>query len=193
MKSSLTAFTFLVAGSVIGLIGCGTSAQPRFYTLNATAAAPSTSGTKVLVGPVSIPATVDRPEMVVQNPPNGVEIEEFNRWASPLGEMIGRAVASDLGGQLMSSEVTSAPLASFNPSYKVTINVQRFDSIRGQEAVLEAVWTVQDMSASKSRSGSTAAHEAIQGDGFDAIAAAQSRALARLSSDIAAVIRTASN
>jgi len=196
MKSPITAFTFLLAGFISALTGCGASAESRFYALSSTATAAgasSASATKVLVGPVSIPATVDRPEMVVQVPPNGVEVEEFNRWAAPLGDMISRTVATDLGGQLASSEITSQPLANFNPTYKVTISVQRFDSVKGQEAILEAVWTVQSTSTGKSQSGSTVTHESTQGDSFEAIAAAHSRAVARLSSDIAVVIRSESN
>jgi hypothetical protein len=39
------------------------------------------------------------------------------------------------------------------------------------------------------RSGRTVAREPAQGDGFDALAAAHSRALAKVSSDIATAIR----
>jgi len=39
------------------------------------------------------------------------------------------------------------------------------------------------------RSGRTVAQEAAQGDSYDALAAAHSRALARMSRDIAAAIR----
>ena len=42
--------------------GCGTSPPSRFYTLNPTVApAAATSTLVVAVGPVTIPAVVDRP------------------------------------------------------------------------------------------------------------------------------------
>ena len=41
----------------------------------------------------------------------------------------------------------------------------------------------------ETRSGRTVAREAVQGDGFDALAAAHSRALAKMSGDIATAIR----
>jgi uncharacterized lipoprotein YmbA len=85
--------------------------------------------------------------------------------------------------------VATTPLVNFNPSYWVTIDVQRFDSIRGQEALLEAVWTVRRTTGGETRSGRTLARETVQGDGFDALAAAHSRALAKMSGDIAAAIR----
>ena len=38
--------------------------------------------------------------MVVQVAPNQVELLEFDRWASPLGEAISRTVAGDLSALL---------------------------------------------------------------------------------------------
>jgi len=142
-----------------------------------------------MVGPVSIPASVDQPEFVVQVAPNRVEVEEFNRWVAPLSDGIARAVAGDLTVLLGTPDVATTPLVNFNPSYWVTIDVQRFDSIRGQEALLEAVWTVRRTTGGETRSGRTLARETVQGDGFDALAAAHSRALAKMSGDIAAAIR----
>jgi uncharacterized lipoprotein YmbA len=171
--------------------GCGTTAPSRFYTLDATAVADGAAslGTAIMVGPVSIPAAVDRPEFVVQTAPNRVDIDEFNRWAAPLNDGIAQAVAGDLVKLLGTPNVAAAPMANFEPAYRVTIDVQHFDSVQGQAALLEAVWTVHQTAGGATRSGRTVAREAVQGDGFDALAAAHSRALAKLSADIAAAIR----
>ncbi len=85
--------------------------------------------------------------------------------------------------------MAAAPLANFDPAYRVTIDVQRFDSVPGQAALLEAEWTVRRTAGARTRSGRTVAREAVQGDGFDALAAAHSRALAKMSGDIATAIR----
>ena len=142
-----------------------------------------------MVGPVSVPASVDQPQFVVQVAPNRVEVDEFNRWAAPLSDSIARAVAGDLAVLLGTPDVATAPLANFNPAYRVTIDVQRFESVQGQAALVEAVWTVRKTAGGETRSGRTVAREAVQGDGFDALAAAHSRALATMSADIAAAIR----
>ena len=181
----------LIAFVAAAAVGCTASAPARFYNLDSTAkpdGAPAARAA-VIVGPVSIPASVDQPEFVVQVAPNRVEVEEFNRWVAPLSDGIARAVAGDLTVLLGTPDVATAPLANFNPSYWVTIDVQRFDSIRGQEALLEAVWTVRRTTGGETRSGRTLARETVQGDGFDALAAAHSRALAKMSGDIAAAIR----
>jgi uncharacterized lipoprotein YmbA len=176
---------------VLTVVGCGSSKPAAFYTLASTARPVAASAVSygVMVGPVSIPATVDRPEFVLQVSPNRVEVDEFNRWAAPLGEGIALTVASDLSVLLGTPDVAVAPFANFDPVYRVTINVQRFDSARGASVAIDAVWNVRTVKGGKSRSGRTTATETVSGQGFDAVAAAHSRALATMSADIAAAIR----
>src|SRR5579885_193871 len=172
------------------LAGCGTSPPPKFYALSSASApdgAPP-ADVAVLVGPVSIPADVDRPQFVVQKGPNSVEVDEYSRWSAPLNDSIARVVAADLSVLLGSPDVATASLANFKAQYRVTIDVQRFDSIRGQGTTLEAVWVVRKANG-ETRSGRTVAHETVSGDGFDTLAAAHSRALAKMSADIAGAIR----
>jgi len=173
--------------------GCGATAPARFYTLDATAAADAAppARTTVVVGPVSVPAEVDRPQFVVQVAPNRVEIDEFNRWAAPLSEGIARVVAGDLMVLLGTPDVITGPVANFAPAYRVTIDVQRFESVPGQAVLVDALWAVRKTAGGKARSGRTIARVPVQGEGFDALAAAHSRALAQVSGDIAAAIRAA--
>ena len=180
-----------IAFVVAATAGCRTSAPARFYTLASTA---STDGAPaanyaVTVGPVTVPASVDRPQFVVQVAPNRVVLDEFNRWVAPLDESIARAVAGNLAVLLGTPRVATAPLANFDPAYRVTIAVQRFDSIPGDAVVIDAVWTIRNVANGGTRSGRTVAREAVQGEGFEALAAAHSRALANVSGDIAAAIR----
>lgn len=184
------AHLLLMACVAAAAAGCA-SAPARFYTLASTATAdgPPAAHYGVIVGPVSVPASVDRSEFVVQVAPNRVDVDEFNRWAAPLNDSIARAVAGNLALLLGTSDVAVAPLANFNPAYRVTINVQRFDSIQNEAVLVDAVWTVYKTAGGDARSGRTVAREAVQGEAFDALAAAHSRALATVSVDIAAAIR----
>ena len=186
-----SATLLLIAILVAPLAGCGTTAPSRFYTLDSAASEANGSpvAAAVVVGPVSVPAAVDRPEFVIAVAPNQVEVDEFHRWAAPLGDAVARTVAGDLAVLLGNPEVATGPLANFRPAYRVTIAVQRFESVRGEAALVEAVWAVRATAGGTPRLGRTVAREAVQGDGFDALAAAHSRALARLSADIAAAIR----
>jgi uncharacterized protein len=185
-----------IAVAVVAAAGCA-SAPSRFYTLNSTAtgdgkAAPNLA---VLVGPVSVPALVDRPEFAVRVATNRVVLDEFNRWAAPLSDSIARVVTMDLAALLGTPRVATAPLANFDAAYRVTIDVQRFESVRNaanqNEAVLiEAVWTVRRTVGGPARSGHTVAREPAQGTDYAALAAAHSHALAKVSAGIAAAIRS---
>ena len=73
-----------------------------------------------------------------------------------------------------------------------TIQVQigkHFESTPGDSAVRDAVWTVRRAKDGKSETGRTMAHEAVQEKSIDALVAAHSRAMTRLSQDIAAAVR----
>ena len=189
MIARLTTYLISIA-FIAAAAGCRT-APARFYSLDSTATADSAPAAhaSVMVGPVTIPASVDQPEFVVRVAANRVEVNEFNRCVSPLNDGIARTVAGDLVVLLGSHDVAAAQLANFNPDYRVTIDVQRFESSRGDAAVVEAVWTVRKTAGGETRSGRTVAREPVQGQSFDALAAAHSRAISKMSGDIAAAIR----
>jgi uncharacterized lipoprotein YmbA len=171
--------------------GCGSSPPSRFYTLSGTTtAAAASSKLSVAVGPVTIPAAVDRPQIVVNTGANQVELDEFNRWASPLGNSISRVVAVNLVGLLGTPNVTLFPqMLAADADFRVAIEVQRFDSTPGESAVLDAVWIVRRARDGKSDTGRTTVRETVQEKSMDALVAAHSRAIARLSQDIAAAVR----
>jgi uncharacterized lipoprotein YmbA len=176
---------------VVLVTGCGSTPTSRFYTLSA-ATAPSTtsSNLSIVVGPVSVPAVVDRPQIVVTTGPNQVRPEEFNRWAAPLQNAIARVVAENLVAMLGTPRVTLSPQTlSADADYRAVIEVQGFESSPGELAILDAVWTVRRMKDGKAETGRTTAREAVPEKSYDALAAAHSRALARLSRDIADAVR----
>jgi uncharacterized lipoprotein YmbA len=170
--------------------GCASPAS-RFYTLSAGATPAATpSNLSVAVGPVSVPAVVDRPQIVVTTSPNQVRVEEFNRWAAPLQNGIARVVAENLVAMLGTPRVTLSPQTlSADADYRAAIEVQSFESAPGEAAVLDAVWTVRRTKDGKAETGRTTVREAAQEKSYDALAAAHSRALARLSRDIADAVR----
>jgi uncharacterized lipoprotein YmbA len=177
------AFLILVAG-------CASPAS-RFYTLSAASTPATTSSDlSVTLGPVSVPAAVDRPQIVVRTGPNQVRMDEFNRWAAPLQNGIARVVAENLVAILGTPSVTVSPLTlSEGADYRVALEVQRFESAPGDAATLDAVWAVSRTKDGKAQTGRTTVRESSPDKGFDALAAAHSRAIARLSQDIAAAVR----
>jgi uncharacterized protein len=176
----------------VGLaVGCGSAPTSRFYNLSAaTTPAATPSDLSVVVGPVSVPAVVDRPQIVVRTGPNQMRLEEFNRWASPLQNNISRVVAENLVAMLGTPRVTLSPQTlSADADYRAVIEVQSFESVPGDVAVLDALWTVRRTKDGRSETGRTTARETMQEKSYEALAAAHSRALARLSRDIADTVR----
>lgn len=176
-------------GLVASCVSC-TSPPSRFYTLSALTAPSSAQSTlAIAVGPISIPEVVDRPEFVVGAGDNELMLDEFNRWASPLEDNLGRVVAGNLVALLGTPQVTQFPSAVTAPAdFRVAIEVQRFDSTPGESATFEAVWTVNRVKDGVSNAGRTAQHEHVLDEGYGALAAAHSRSVARMSEEIARVI-----
>src|SRR5262249_18962157 len=128
MKRQIGGPVVVLALVALTATACGRTAMARFYTLDsvATPDAGPLASYGIVVGPVTVPSSVDRPEFVVQVTPNRVAVDEFNRWAGPLDESIARVVAGDLTTQLGTPRVAAAPAANFDAAFRVTINVQRF-------------------------------------------------------------------
>ena len=73
--------------------------------------------------------------------------------------------------------------------YRVAIEVQSFESAPGDAATLNAVWIVRRTRDGRSEIGRTTVREPTADKSYDALAAAHSRALSRMSQDIAAAVR----
>jgi len=172
--------------------GCASTPPSHFYTLSATAA-PSTAAVSslvIVVGPVSVPAVVDRPEIVVSSGSNELKLDEFNRWASPLQDNLSRVIAENLVAILGTRRVTLFPqMPSTAAQYRVAIEVHGFESAIGTSTTLDAVWTVRRTTDGSAETGRTAVRESVRDNSYDALAAAHSLAVARLSQDIADAVR----
>jgi uncharacterized protein len=182
----------MAAACALGAFVAGCANSPsRFYTLSPSPAAnPNALPSKlaIVVGPVSIPATVDMPQIVVTKSPNQLSPDQFNLWASPLRSNIAQVLCADLSALLDTSNVSS--VFSVDADYRVSIDVQTFESAPGEAATLRALWMVRRVKDGKIETGHIAVREVSTDVGYEALAAAHSRALGLLSVDIAATIRS---
>jgi uncharacterized lipoprotein YmbA len=179
-------------GTILAFVaGCASTPPSQFYHLTATSQPVATGSSEVVaVGPVSVPASVNRPQMVVSVGPNELALEEFQRWASPLQDEIGRALAGDLVALLGTPNVvTSAAAALEPPAYRVAADVQVFESQPGTAATLAAAWTVRRSSDGHVVSGRTSVRQAVSAPGFAGLAEAHSLAIGRLAAEVASAMR----
>src|SRR5258708_14258412 len=147
MMRSIANLTCLCAIAAL-VAGCS-STPSHFYTLSRVQAPSGTTSAKpselsVVVGPVSIPAIVDQPQIVVTTGQSQVTRDEFNRWASPLENNISRVVAEDLVVILGTARVSLFQQSlNADAAFRVAIEVQSFESALGEAASLNAVWVVR--------------------------------------------------
>ena len=178
--------------ALVAIAAACSSPMSKFYTLAPTVRSEAAAKTNLAVGvgPVTVPAAVDRPQFVLQVAPNRVTLQEYHRWAAPLGEEIAQTVAADLAVLLGTPDVAPLPAMNFQHDFRVIIDVQRFQSIPGESVKIEAVWSILDSEEpSRTQSHRTTATEKVAGSDFEALAAAHSRALGQLSRQIAKALR----
>jgi len=175
------------------LAGCRGSPPERFYTLASTAPPGQSQfgvSYSVVVGPVSLPAIVDRPQIVGYQGANQVTLAEQSRWAEPLSSAVPRVIAGNLANLLAGASVQavsqSAPL---DPDFRVMLDVQRFEPVLGREATIDVLWTVRSAKGDATKTGHSLVREPAAGGDYGAIVAAVDRSLAAVSGDIAAAIR----
>lgn len=184
-----------VCAALLTVVAAGCSSAPpiRYYTLSAdaphVASAAAVPAYSVAVGPVTLPEAVDRPQLVVRVAANRVAVVDGQRWAEPLQGELAQVITANLARELPGARfATWRQNAALNPDYRVLIDVRRFESTLGGEALVDALWTVRPRQGN-ARTGHAVVREPVQGRSYDALVAAHSRALAALSHDIAQSVR----
>ncbi|WP_345816976.1 PqiC family protein (plasmid) [Paraburkholderia sp. PREW-6R] len=185
-----------IALAIVALAGCA-SPKADFYTLSPEAPGEGTDLARpitVLIGSVSVPELVDRPQIVVRAGTNQVTMNEFARWADSLKSQIPRVVAADLAQELNSPRVSAYKMAGdTTAAWRVQIDVQRFDATLGDAVTVDALWSVSPPGKRAPLSGRSTVREPSAGAGYDAVVAAYSRAFATVSRDISHSIRSAAS
>lgn len=103
----------------------------QFHTLTPvhhSGAALAAAG-EVRIENISVPPQVDRPQIVIRQGDSGVAILETQWWAASLADELRSALVDQL--------------ASSRRNVSVRIDVQRFDSVPGQYALLDVKWRLR--------------------------------------------------
>jgi uncharacterized lipoprotein YmbA len=65
--------------------------------------------------------------------------------------------------------VAALPAANFNSTYRVIMNIQRFETVPGKSVLIDAVWVVRPPSGGTMQSGRTVANEPVSEESYDAL------------------------
>ncbi len=168
------------------------SRQPDYYLLlpiqseksaqlyNKKPAFPGGSKT-ILLGPVEIPAYLDRSEIVMRDGNNSLVISSFHRWAEPLDRAIERVLATNLTN-LSNGRFTCYPfsmkmaVAGQKPDIGLTVNVLEFEKV-GNTCRLNAEYFLTNTHNSKILHKKVALISRVQGSTVSHAVRCQNRLL----------------
>lgn len=177
------------------LVGClGPRPDPSaFFLLSSTPTPAGGPSVPVVLGlgPVTLPGYLDRAQIVVRVSENEVALTETDRWAEPLRDNVARTLQVNLSTLLPNSSYVEHPwYESDAPEYGISVAIRRFEADAAGEVILETTWRITS-GGSEIDGGETLIEESAGGPDRTATVAAQSRALAELSREIAAAVRRA--
>jgi len=175
---------------------CSTSPKPNLYIIEPMSASAGTqidNNLSIGIGPVTLPAHLNRKGIVTHDQRYRVNAAEFDRWAEPLDHNITNALAENLSVLIPSDQVMAYPWDSaHNFDFTVQIRVITFGANPNGEVVLSASWTIYDATNAPVELTKTRYVAARRGDDMVALVAAMSQTIEQLSRDIAAVLVAAS-
>jgi len=180
-------------------LGCASTGPSKFYTLSSLQKAEtelrgSTTDQRLTIGigPIKFAEYLDRPEIVTRSNSNKIELSEFDLWAGSLAEDFSRVLAENLSILLSTERIIVYPrVKTLPPDYQVLMDVIRFDGSLGGEVTLVARWVIVRGKEKKLvliRKSSII--EPSGAKGYEALVGAQSRAMEKLSREIAEAIKT---
>ncbi len=191
-------FLVILALVAIFLGGCTRSQTPRFYALSPmqpdeVISTPKSSVQKVVIGigPVKLADYLDQSNLVTRTSGNQVVKAEYDRWAGSFKDDLINVLAENIGSLVPGSEIYLYPWRGSVPvGYQVALEVVRCDGRLGDAAVLVARWSIFGGPEKKLlKMGRSSISEPVTGTNYAALVAAQSRAVGKLSQEIAEAIK----
>jgi hypothetical protein len=179
--------------------GCVRSPEPKFYTLTPVQdqfigrRSNPAQNAVIGIGPVKLADYLDKSQIVTRTSDEQLVKSEFNRWAGSFKDNFINVLADDLGFLLSDQQIYLYPFRLSIPiDYQITVDVIRCDGRLGDAAYLEARWSIlQGQEKKLFKMNRSSIHEPVTGPNYGDLVAAQSRALAKLSREIATALQQA--
>ena len=188
----------VVLAIVTILAGGCRSASPRFYTLTpiqgdqAIPKRTSPAQNAVIgIGPVKVADYLDQSMLVTRTGDNQVVKAQFDWWVGSFRDNFTNVLADNIGMLLATDRVYLYPWRVAVPiNYQVVLDVVRCDGWLGDAVWLEVRWSVFEGPEKKVvKIQLSSVREPVGGVDYAALVAAQSRAVGKLSQEIAETIQ----
>jgi len=181
----------LILLMVVAVFGCKGSTPPvTFYTLTPISAIQDTGNDQTIlkdaligIGPLKFPKILDRPQIITRPAPGRLNLAEFQRWGGFLRDDFLSVMAENMTTLLGTDQVVIYPWpGGLNPKYRIEFDVHQFDGKLGDSVVLRVSWVLKtpDQTDNTHLKRSTIV-QPVSGDDYDALVAAKSMALEKLS------------
>ena len=179
---------------LFGTNGCGSLTPPvTYYTLNSEFV-PQGETTDIKSGvltigvrPVELPGYLNRLQMVTRRGTTRLEVSSLHRWADYPDRLVQQHIVENLQGWIPEARIVRGPWpVAVHPDLILSFQFLELVGGAGDNVVLNAFWTVSGVgSPSESNAYRTAVVAPIDGQGYDALAEAHSRALNTLARKVA--------
>jgi uncharacterized lipoprotein YmbA len=144
----------------------------------------------VLLAHLAVPAEADRMQLLLHQTPTRLSVYEAERWAAPLGEQISLILIDNLRNALPNLSITrDALLIGTGTPLHLNMEIEELDALAGKEATVRARWRLSVADTAASQTGTCTARQPLRSTGIDELVLAWSRALADISSAVAASIQ----
>ena len=136
---------------VSGLLNACASTPTNFYTLESQSRPPAVTTIAITkkpligIGPLSLPALLDRKGIVTRTENNSVQIAGFDQWAAPLKDNVLAVLSKNVAILQPNAIVRAYPWSPYgNVDYRVIVDISRFDTQLGKSVNLEASWAIME-------------------------------------------------
>ncbi len=182
----------LVAKLLAGVLlsGCINTPLPDYYVLTPES---GNAGVSVRLtdlalglGPVTIPETINRPNIVTPLDSNQLNVAEYHRWSEPLVDNISRVVITNVADRLGVSKVYAYPWLGNAIDYQVKIDVLQMNGTPTGSVYMQVRWQV--LTGEKPRqlleTRISEYRQPVKGESYSAMVAAYSQVISTLSNEI---------
>jgi uncharacterized lipoprotein YmbA len=138
---------FVSVLAMLLLTACSTTPPTHFYVLDAL---PQTERANkqalaIGIGPITLPALLERKQMVTRLHDNTVQLAEFHQWAEPLKDTLPRVRVQNLAALQPTDVFRAYPWSAYgNVDYRIIIDIDSFAAETKKNVKFSASWAIMD-------------------------------------------------
>lgn len=143
------------------------------------------------IGPITIPETINRPNIVTPLDSNQLDVAEYHRWSEPLIDNISRVLITNLSARTQLNKLYAYPWLGNDIDYQIRFDVLQMIGRPDGQVRLQVRWQILK-GANPAELIATKISDltgTVSDDGYSAMVAAYSRLLSQLSDEVTAQLR----